>query len=51
MNNLAPLAATLALTATAPFLVLFGMEDQQKITQCKQAGHPVDYCMLKYVGR
>ncbi len=50
MNNLAPLAATLALTATAPFLVLFGMEDQQRIEQCKER-HPVDYCMLKYVGR
>ena len=52
MNNLAPLAATLALTATAPFLILFSMEDKLKIAQCKRAGnHPPDYCMVKYLGR
>ena len=52
MNNLAPLAATLALTATAPFLILFSMEDNLKIAQCKRAGnHPPDYCMVKYLGR
>ena len=51
MNNLAPLAATLALTATAPFLILFSMEDNLKIAQCKRAGNHPDYCMVKYLGR
>ena len=51
MNNLAPLVATLTLTATAPFIVLFGMETNQRIAQCKQAGNHPDYCMIKYVGR
>ena len=51
MNNLAPLAATLALTATAPFLILFSMEDNLKIAQCKRAGNHPDFCMVKYLGR